>query len=131
MFEKIRFKTKRFFLRLLRSHSNLTDRGRYEFYYLIDRYINQKELEYIKDYETALFRLKNTEGFEALYKNFFPESLEDTEEEIIRKHIFSIYVRLSVILDILCDEDKNELLNHIEDEKKRIIISEFMKELIG
>ena len=98
MFEKIRFKTKRFFLRLLRSHNNLTDRGRYEFYYLIDRYINQKELEYIKDYETALFRLKNIEGFEALYKNFFPESLEDTEGEIIRKHIFSVYVRLSVIL---------------------------------
>lgn len=90
----------------------------------------KKKLDRINNYETALIKIENTNGFEALYKGFFPEVLDDNEMEIVRKHIFSAYIRLAVILDTICNKDKEELLIHIEDENKRVFILNFIKELI-
>lgn len=112
MFERIKKIYSKWWLRQrVENQSQLTDRGQYILKYIINKYINEQNIEEISSYEKVL-EGESIKNFSRItYKTFFHD--EDAE----KLHIFSAICYIVIALYTLNEDEENEVLSWIEPER--------------
>jgi len=93
------------------NQSQLSDRGRYVLKYMINKYINEQNIEEISSYEEVLERESIKNFSRTIYKTFY---LDENTEKL---HIFSAICYIVIALYALNEDEENEVLSWIEPEK--------------
>jgi len=93
------------------NQSQLSDRGQYVLKYMINKYINEQNIEEISSYEEVLERESIKNFLRTIYKTFY---LDENTEKL---HIFSAICYIVIALYALNEDEENEVLSWIEPEK--------------
>lgn len=101
----------------------LTDLGKYELKYMIDKYLNEEDIDEIKAYEDKIKMIEDNPNYQHVYTTIFPKVLENEIEEKKRCHAFATFHYVCLLLYALKQEDKEIVLKMINEKN----INDFMR----